>query len=87
MMNTRIILNKTIDEIFADTNLSEILEYEILKKVCDKLNIKYKRCKSDKDAVRLILNHELHSNNLSEALAKDVLHFIRDRHNLTGKTK
>jgi len=87
MMNTRIILNKTIDEIFADTNLSEILEYEILKKVCDKLNIKYKRCKSDKDEVRLILNHELHSNNLNEALAKDVLHFIRDRHNLTGKTK
>ena len=87
MMNTRIILNKTIDEIFSNTNLSEILEYEILKKVCDKLNIKYKICKSDKDTIKLVLNHELHSNKLNEALAKDVLHFIRDRHNLRGKTK
>tara|TARA_R100000773_G_scaffold30702_1_gene26221 strand:- start:50 stop:313 length:264 start_codon:yes stop_codon:yes gene_type:complete len=87
MINTRKILNETIHEIFSNTNLSEILEYEILKKVCDKLNIKYKSYKSDKDTIKLVLNNELHSNKLNEALAKDILHFIRDRHNLRGKTK
>ena len=81
-MCTRKILNEAIDEIFAETDLSDVITNEILKKVCDKFNLNPRAINSDKNTVTLMLNHELESNKLHLALAKDILNFIKDRHNL-----